>query len=220
MLNIFQIFFKYYQIFFKYLQIFFCSLVVLLTIRSGISMIERQLKKVVVNLKRTPSWSSDEDNLAAEAGNLNRVFLKKETGDRECKDSYDMDITAAVSTLQKKWIDIEYSFASYQSEKVNILPKSNKKCVLFIIVSIKAKSVVIVNVVSLEEERRRTEWMESEGVWQTFPWVETLQSCILYSERYWVQIYILTTSWPSLLLSIYLSTNYLVCTMQCQCYRK
>ena len=80
----------------------FCSLVVLLTIRSGISMIERQLKKVVVNLKRTPSWSSDEDNLAAEAGNLNRVFLKKETGDRECKDSYDMDITAAVSTLQKK----------------------------------------------------------------------------------------------------------------------
>ena len=93
-LNIFQIY--------RYLQIFFCSLVVLLTIRSGISMIERQLKKVVVNLKRTPSWSSDEDNLAAEAGNLNRVFLKKETGDRECKDSYDMDITAAVSTLQKK----------------------------------------------------------------------------------------------------------------------
>ena len=77
-------------------------MVVLLTIRSGISMIERQLKKVVVNLKRAPSWSSDEDNLAAEAGNLNRVFLKKETGDRECKDSYDMDITAAVSTLQKK----------------------------------------------------------------------------------------------------------------------
>ena len=38
------------------------------------------------------------------------------------------------------------------------MPKSNKKCVLFIIVSIKAKSVVIVNVVSLEEERRRTEW--------------------------------------------------------------
>lgn len=62
-------------------------------------MIERQLKKVVVNLKRTPSWSSDEDNLA-EAGNLNRVFLKKDTG-ADCKDNYDMDI-ATVTTLQKK----------------------------------------------------------------------------------------------------------------------
>ena len=42
--------------------------------------------------------------------------------------------------------------------------KSNKKCVLFIVISIKAKSVVIVNVVSLEEESRRTEWKESERV--------------------------------------------------------
>lgn len=77
-------------------------LIVLLTIRSGICMIERQLKKVVVNLKRTPSWSSDEDNLA-EAGNLNRVFLKKDTGvpGAEYKDNYDMDI-ATVTTLQKK----------------------------------------------------------------------------------------------------------------------
>ena len=75
-------------------------MVVLLTIRSGISMIERQLKKVVVNLKRSPSWSSDEDNLA-EAGNLNRVFLKKDTGvGVDCKENYDMDI--ATVTLPKK----------------------------------------------------------------------------------------------------------------------
>ena len=86
---------------------FLCSLVVLLTIRSGISMIERQLKKVVVNLKRSPSWSSDEDNLA-EAGNLNRVFLKKDNGGPvpgggEYKDSFDMDIaTVNNHTLQKK----------------------------------------------------------------------------------------------------------------------
>ena len=70
-------------------------------------MIERQLKKVVVNLKRTPSWSSDEDNLA-EAGNLNRVFLKKDNGGPvpvgcEYKDSFDMDIATVNSqTLQKK----------------------------------------------------------------------------------------------------------------------
>ena len=79
------------------------SLVVLLTIRSGIRMIERQLKKVVVNLKRTPSWSSDEDNMA-EAGNLNRVFLKKDNGvgPSDCsKDAYDIDL-ATVTTLQKK----------------------------------------------------------------------------------------------------------------------
>ena len=70
-------------------------------------MIERQLKKVVVNLKRAPSWSSDEDNLA-EAGNLNRVFLKKDNGGPvpgggEYKDSFDMDIaTVNNHTLQKK----------------------------------------------------------------------------------------------------------------------
>lgn len=69
-------------------------------------MIERQLKKVVVNLKRTPSWSSDEDNLA-EAGNLNRVFLKKDNGvpvpvGGEYKDSFDMDIATVNHTLQKK----------------------------------------------------------------------------------------------------------------------
>ena len=65
-------------------------------------MIERQLKKVVVNLKRTPSWSSDEDNLA-EAGNLNRVFLKRDNTAGDChnhKDSFDMDIAAV--TLPKK----------------------------------------------------------------------------------------------------------------------
>lgn len=70
-------------------------------------MIERQLKKVVVNLKRAPSWSSDEDNLA-EAGNLNRVFLKKDNGvpmgpvGGEYKDSFDMDIATVNHTLQKK----------------------------------------------------------------------------------------------------------------------
>ena len=66
-------------------------------------MIEKQLKKVVVNLKRAPSWSSDDENL--ETGNLNRVFLKKDNGGPvpgggEYKDSFDMDIAAV--TLQKK----------------------------------------------------------------------------------------------------------------------
>jgi len=97
------------EVFQLILVVFFilAILVVLLTIRSGISMIERQLKKVVVNLKRTPSWSSDEDNLA-EAGNLNRVFLKKDNGGPvpgggEYKDSFDMDIaTVNNHTLQKK----------------------------------------------------------------------------------------------------------------------
>jgi len=76
-------------------------LIVLLTIRSGINMIEKQLKKVVVNLKRAPSWSSEDENL--ESGNLNRVFLKRDnTADcHNHKDSFDMDI-AAVTTLQKK----------------------------------------------------------------------------------------------------------------------
>ena len=64
-------------------------------------MIEKQLKKVVVNLKRAPSWSSEDENL--ESGNLNRVFLKRDnTADcHNHKDSFDMDI-AAVTTLQKK----------------------------------------------------------------------------------------------------------------------
>lgn len=77
-----------------------CSLIVLLTIRSGINMIEKQLKKVVVNLKRAPSWSSEDENL--ESGNLNRVFLKRDnTGDcHNHKDSFDMDVAAV--TLQKK----------------------------------------------------------------------------------------------------------------------
>ena len=51
-------------------------------------------------------------------------------------------------------------YITVSSEKVNILPKS----VSYSLSSIKAKSVVIVNVVSLEEERRRTEWKESERV--------------------------------------------------------
>ena len=63
-------------------------------------MIEKQLKKVVVNLKRAPSWSSDDENL--ETGNLNRVFLKRDNN-TDChnhKDSFDMDIAAV--TLPKK----------------------------------------------------------------------------------------------------------------------
>lgn len=73
----------------------------LLTIRSGISMIEKQLKKVVVNLKRAPSWSSEDENL--ETGNLNRVFLKRDNNTDHChnhKESFDMDIAAV--TLPKK----------------------------------------------------------------------------------------------------------------------
>ena len=64
-------------------------------------MIEKQLKKVVVNLKRAPSWSSEDENM--ESGNLNRVFLKRDnTGDchNNHKDSFDMDIAAV--TLPKK----------------------------------------------------------------------------------------------------------------------
>ena len=73
----------------------------LLTIRSGINMIEKQLKKVVVNLKRAPSWSSEDENV--ESGNLNRVFLKRDNTAGDChnhKDSFDMDIAAV--TLPKK----------------------------------------------------------------------------------------------------------------------
>lgn len=58
------------------------SLIVLLTIKSGISLIEKQLRKLLAGLKRAPSWSSDDDIM--ETGTVNRVFLKR---DQEMKES-------------------------------------------------------------------------------------------------------------------------------------
>ena len=67
-----------------------------MTIKSGITLIEKQLKKVLVSMKGCQSWSSDEDIM--ESGNVNKVFLKR--GDtQEYKDNQD---TLPKNSLNKK----------------------------------------------------------------------------------------------------------------------
>jgi len=70
-------------------------LIVLLTIKSGITMIEKQIKKVLLSMKGCQSWSSDEDIM--ESGNVNKVFLKRDT--QEYKDNQE---TLPKNTLNKK----------------------------------------------------------------------------------------------------------------------